>query len=330
MDPRENTTIDNFFKSRRAKRAMLAKFQPIAARSLDTSQIRSNLENQNILGEANDNHAKAVDFFDLQCNIQEGIDNYQTIDGLNIANVQPSLTTTKDQIPNHTFTYSVQPKFNPFNAPGRPSKINPDKLAYGISPVQLNLSNNVSSMTKGKIPNHSIAILGQIKMNPFNAPGIIKPEKLVGINTLPRDPTFMIAGQKRKLPPVLSAAPSSVPKSTANLSVEQAKILEVVRRGTSIFFTGSAGTGKSFLMREIIVLLKGVYSEDEFAITASTGLAACNIGGCTLHSFAGCGLAIGSHDEVCDKVMKNQATVNRWKKVKAIIIDEVSMTDGYF
>jgi ATP-dependent DNA helicase PIF1 len=73
------------------------------------------------------------------------------------------------------------------------------------------------------------------------------------------------------------------------LSAEQKHILELVRKGRSVFFTGPAGTGKSVLMREIITELKRKHAKkpESVAVTASTGLAACNIGGMTLHSFSG-------------------------------------------
>jgi ATP-dependent DNA helicase PIF1 len=78
-----------------------------------------------------------------------------------------------------------------------------------------------------------------------------------------------------------------------SLSAEQKHVLDlVVNHGQSVFFTGPAGTGKSVLMRAIIEELRKKYiSEvDRVAVTASTGFAACNIGGITLHSFAGeCG-----------------------------------------
>ncbi|KAA8567812.1 hypothetical protein EYC84_008267 [Monilinia fructicola] len=82
------------------------------------------------------------------------------------------------------------------------------------------------------------------------------------------------------------------------LTDEQTRVKElVVDQGRSVFFTGSAGTGKSVLMRSIIAALKKKYvrESDRVAVTASTGLAACNIGGVTLHSFGGIGL--GKEDD---------------------------------
>ncbi|KAJ5713096.1 uncharacterized protein N7483_010277 [Penicillium malachiteum] len=118
---------------------------------------------------------------------------------------------------------------------------------------------------------------------------------------------------------------------TTVLSDEQNAVLEaVVDRSKSIFFTGSAGTGKSVLMREIIKKLRIKYKRepDRIAVTASTGLAACNIGGVTLHSFAGIGLGKEAVPELVKKIKKNQKARNRWLRTKVLVVDEVSMVDG--
>ena len=115
------------------------------------------------------------------------------------------------------------------------------------------------------------------------------------------------------------------------LSVEQRKILDLVAEGKkSVFFTGSAGTGKSVLLREIIKVLRQKYKKepDRVAVTASTGLAACNIGGITLHSFGGIGLGKEAVPELVKKIKKNQKAKNRWMRTKVLIVDEVSMVDG--
>ncbi|KFZ07260.1 hypothetical protein V501_06621 [Pseudogymnoascus sp. VKM F-4519 (FW-2642)] len=115
------------------------------------------------------------------------------------------------------------------------------------------------------------------------------------------------------------------------LSSEQSNVLGLVtEQKKSVFFTGSAGTGKSVLMRAIIAELRKVYKKepDRVAVTASTGLAACNIGGVTLHSFGGIGLGKESVPDLVKKIMRNQKAKTRWLRTKVLVVDEVSMVDG--
>ncbi|KIY53384.1 hypothetical protein FISHEDRAFT_7136, partial [Fistulina hepatica ATCC 64428] len=114
------------------------------------------------------------------------------------------------------------------------------------------------------------------------------------------------------------------------LSDEQNQILRLVEEGNSVFYTGSAGTGKSVLLREIIKSLhkKHAKAPDVVAITASTGIAACNIGGVTIHSFAGIGLGIETAEDLAARIRKNKKAMARWLRTRALIIDEVSMIDG--
>ncbi|ODH21035.1 hypothetical protein ACO22_05738 [Paracoccidioides brasiliensis] len=126
--------------------------------------------------------------------------------------------------------------------------------------------------------------------------------------------------------------PTRAPKvPSIFLSEEQKRVVDaIVQDGKSIFFTGSAGTGKSVLMREIIRKLREKYKKepDRIAVTASTGLAACNIEGVTLHSFAGIGLGKESVADLVKKVKRNQKNKTRWLRTKVLIIDEISMVDG--
>lgn len=115
------------------------------------------------------------------------------------------------------------------------------------------------------------------------------------------------------------------------LSDEQQHVLDLVTESKkSVFFTGSAGTGKSVLLREIIATLRKKYlrEPDRIAVTASTGLAACNIGGVTLHSFAGIGLGKEEVPELVKKIKRNQKAKHRWMRTRVLIVDEVSMVDG--
>jgi ATP-dependent DNA helicase PIF1 len=119
--------------------------------------------------------------------------------------------------------------------------------------------------------------------------------------------------------------------SAVSLSSEQQRVLElVVEDRQSVFFTGPAGTGKSVLMRAIIAAMKKKWAKDpeRLSITASTGLAACNIGGMTLHSFAGIGLGKEDVPTLVKKIRRNPKAKNRWLRTRTLIIDEVSMVDG--
>lgn len=62
--------------------------------------------------------------------------------------------------------------------------------------------------------------------------------------------------------------------TTSSLNSEQQRVLEACLSGKNIFFTGSAGTGKSFLLKRIVAALP----PDVTMPTASTGVAACQIG----------------------------------------------------
>ncbi|KAJ1522289.1 hypothetical protein ONE63_002588 [Megalurothrips usitatus] len=109
------------------------------------------------------------------------------------------------------------------------------------------------------------------------------------------------------------------------LTDEQQRVLLAVASGKNIFFTGSAGTGKSFLLRKIIASLP----PDTTYPTASTGVAACHIGGYTLHSFAGVGSGQGSLKRLAE-LARRPHVAQQWRRCKVLIIDEISMVDGRF
>ncbi len=114
------------------------------------------------------------------------------------------------------------------------------------------------------------------------------------------------------------------------LSNQQEKVLEYVMDGKSVFYTGSAGTGKTILLQKIISKLKSKYFFDEraIAITAPTGLAAVTIGGTTINRFAGIGICEGSIDNIVKKAANSRHSKERWRHVKVLIIDEVSMVSN--
>jgi energy-coupling factor transporter ATP-binding protein EcfA2 len=85
--------------------------------------------------------------------------------------------------------------------------------------------------------------------------------------------------------------------------------------GEYIFLTGDAGTGKSFLVRHISEQLRPI-------LTASTGLAAINVGGVTCHSFFGLDMGIYTPQQP-PRIRKEQQDI--LKAAEYIVIDECSM-----
>jgi ATP-dependent DNA helicase PIF1 len=111
------------------------------------------------------------------------------------------------------------------------------------------------------------------------------------------------------------------------LNEEQRIIAKKILLGGNFFLTGSAGTGKSYLLRYIIQELVHAYGNGAVAVTAPTGVAAVNINGQTVHYYSGIGIGKGTHSSLLSKVRKSTAAMERWMLTKVLIIDEVSMLD---
>lgn len=105
------------------------------------------------------------------------------------------------------------------------------------------------------------------------------------------------------------------------LTDDQEAVLARVRAGKNVFFTGSAGTGKSKLLH----IIREMIGTSEVAFTAPTGIAACNIGGVTIHSFAGLTLQPGSVEQRAKSCANKPHIAYKWTRTKTLVIDEVSM-----
>ena len=103
------------------------------------------------------------------------------------------------------------------------------------------------------------------------------------------------------------------------LSDQQQKVLDIiVEGGRSVFFTGAAGTGKSHLLRAIVERLRERGST--VAVTGATGAAACNVGGTTLHSFAGICRCEGSSEDMASAAVRNRWAKKRWCATKVLYV----------
>lgn len=107
------------------------------------------------------------------------------------------------------------------------------------------------------------------------------------------------------------------------LSSQQKSVIELFEQGKNILVTGGAGTGKSHLLS----FLKRNYASSGLEVAASTGIAAVNIGGSTIHSWAGIGLANMPVDKIIENIFsaKLSKVRRRIKQTKTLAIDEISM-----
>lgn len=108
-----------------------------------------------------------------------------------------------------------------------------------------------------------------------------------------------------------------------NLNEKQKNVIELVKEGKNVFITGSAGTGKSYILKYITNYLRNV--NKKYAITALTGCAAILINGQTIHSYLCLGLNNNSATYVYNKYKNALKKINN---LNVIIIDEISMMDS--
>lgn len=107
----------------------------------------------------------------------------------------------------------------------------------------------------------------------------------------------------------------------------QERAIEYARLGRNIFLTGPAGSGKTFVLNQIIAEAKK--EGKKVAITASTGIAATHLGGTTIHSWSGIGIADSLSPYQMDAIMQKEHLYKRFKTTDMLILDEISMFDAF-
>ena len=109
------------------------------------------------------------------------------------------------------------------------------------------------------------------------------------------------------------------------LTDEQYVCLDMFKKGQNIFITGPGGVGKSFLIQMFISYCK--LSNRNIQVCALTACAALLLGqkAKTIHSWSGMGYCEGDVNTIIKKAKQSRQAKKNWKKVKTLIIDEVSM-----
>lgn len=120
------------------------------------------------------------------------------------------------------------------------------------------------------------------------------------------------------------------PPSSSSAVAPEDRFDVLANAGANIFLTGAAGTGKTFRQRAWLD------RNPRAAVTASTGVAALNAGGATVHRWSGMliGPPIGQSFEgffrqlTRDNRFGIRAAFNRVRQTGQLVIDEISMLPG--
>ncbi|HQM18879.1 MAG TPA: AAA family ATPase [Candidatus Paceibacterota bacterium] len=106
----------------------------------------------------------------------------------------------------------------------------------------------------------------------------------------------------------------------------QEQALRIMKTGVNVYLTGSAGSGKTYLLNKYIKYLEshGV----PVAVTASTGIAATHMNGMTIHSWSGLGIKDHLDERELEKLEERKYLWKRFDKARVLIIDEISMLEG--
>ncbi|HCR52029.1 TPA: AAA family ATPase [Candidatus Kaiserbacteria bacterium] len=103
----------------------------------------------------------------------------------------------------------------------------------------------------------------------------------------------------------------------------QGEALAILKTGANVYLTGEPGSGKTHTINEFVGWLRA--SGIEPSVTAATGIAATHVGGMTLHSWSGIGIAEALTRADVDRIASKEHIARRIHKAKVLIIEEISM-----
>lgn len=108
--------------------------------------------------------------------------------------------------------------------------------------------------------------------------------------------------------------------------MRQQQAIDILKTGANVFLTGEPGAGKTHTIGELTKWLDE--EKVEYAITASTGIAASHLDGSTIHSWSGIGIMKNLQKKQIDGIVAKPSIRERLKAAKTLVIDEISMLDA--
>jgi len=110
---------------------------------------------------------------------------------------------------------------------------------------------------------------------------------------------------------------------TPPLDVGQVACFCDYRAGRNVGVFGSAGCGKSVVLRAIIADARARYGDAAVGVCSWNGAAADLIGGETLHALFACGVYLGTPDSFLQALLARSWTVEKLRKLRVLVVDEV-------
>lgn len=115
--------------------------------------------------------------------------------------------------------------------------------------------------------------------------------------------------------------------NSTSFSPDQQRAFDAAQKGEHCLITGPGGTGKSYLIEKL------KQSLPRCAVVATTGIAAVNVGGLTIHSWSGMGMAKQTAEELMQLIMYKDYKESARDNIRGcdtLIIDEISMLGAGF
>lgn len=166
---------------------------------------------------------------------------------------------------------------------------------------------------------------------PFRVPENIAPEPRPKPVPVPM-PVEMPNTYYGPPPAIPKPAPEPTPSEMSSvqepkLCPEQAALVELITSGKNVFYTGSAGCGKSTVLRAFVARLRA--RGKIVRILAPTGRAALQVNGTTTWSYAG--WTPNSHKMTLDELKAKahgKIVWRRFDQTDVLVIDEISMVEN--
>lgn len=115
--------------------------------------------------------------------------------------------------------------------------------------------------------------------------------------------------------------------NTRSLDASQRAVLKAFKRQRSLAILGGAGSGKTFVLKEVIRCARNVTdARRTVAVCALSNAAASSLEGCTLHSIFGAPSGWEwSKKFLWEQISSNQRRSQRLRDIRILVIDEISL-----